>query len=75
MLSFKIRFALIVFLAFSLPAFSQLNLQVYMDEARKELNEKNYFDAIQKLDVCIEVKPIVPRLQNNFQAKVKSIYS
>lgn len=57
MLSFKTRFALIVFLAFSLPVFSQLNLQVYMDEARKELNEKNYFDAIQKLDVCIEVNP------------------
>src|SRR6202012_4409144 len=54
---FKIRFILIFCLAFSLPAFSQLNLRAYMDEARKEINEKNYFDAIQKLDLCIEINP------------------
>ncbi len=28
-----------------------------MDEARKDMNERNYFDAIQKLDVCIEINP------------------
>lgn len=38
-------------------AFGQLNVNAYVDDARKDMAVKNYFDAIQKLDVCIEVKP------------------
>lgn len=40
-----------------LNVFSQLNVYAYIDDARKEMDKKNYFEAIQKLDVCIEVRP------------------
>ncbi|HTA82970.1 MAG TPA: tetratricopeptide repeat protein [Bacteroidia bacterium] len=42
---------------FTISAFSQLNANTYLNDARNDLNSNKYFDAIQKLDVCIKLKP------------------
>ncbi|HSY77314.1 MAG TPA: tetratricopeptide repeat protein [Bacteroidia bacterium] len=55
--SLKFRILLIIQLAFAINAFAQLNTSVYINEARADMNSGKYFDAIQKLDICIEVKP------------------
>lgn len=57
MLLSKFRLTFILSFICVIHAFSQLNVYTYMEEAKKEMDNKNYFDAIQKLDVCIEVRP------------------
>jgi tetratricopeptide (TPR) repeat protein len=48
---------LIIFLFVSTSAFSQLNANTYLNDAKNDLNNNRYFDAIQKLDICIKLKP------------------
>jgi tetratricopeptide (TPR) repeat protein len=57
MLLSKFRLTLTFLFIGAFHAFSQLNIYAYMQDARKDMDNKNYFEAIQKLDVCIEVKP------------------
>jgi len=57
MLLSKFRITLFIQFVFAISAFSQLNVNTYILEARKDISDKNYFEAIQKLDVCIEVYP------------------
>jgi tetratricopeptide (TPR) repeat protein len=56
-LLFKFRLTILFSFICAINAFSQLNVHAYEEEARKEMDNKNYFEAIQKLDVCIEVRP------------------
>jgi len=53
------KFQLVLFIQFlfAINAFSQLNASVYISGARGAMAGKNYFEAIQKLDVCIKIKP------------------
>jgi len=54
---FIFQLTLIVPFICATNAFSQLNIKAYIADARKDMSDKNYFDAIQKLDVCVEVNP------------------
>ncbi len=53
----KCRLLFILQFIFSLNAFSQFNTSTYLQEAREDIAASHYFDAIQKLDVCIQTKP------------------
>jgi len=53
----KFRLILIIQFVFAINAFAQLNVNTYLIEARADITNKKYFEAIQKLDICIEVYP------------------
>ena len=53
----KFRLLFIFQLLLSAQAFSQYNFKAYLEEAKTDVNNKNYTEAIQKLNVCIQVKP------------------
>ncbi len=53
----KFRILFVIQFVFAVSAFSQLNENAYLDEAKTDLGNRNYFDAIQKLDVCLKVRP------------------
>ncbi|MGP8214494.1 MAG: tetratricopeptide repeat protein [Bacteroidia bacterium] len=55
--SSKFRAALIIQFIFAINGFSQLNVNAYLNEARTDMSSNNYFDAMQKLDICIKVQP------------------
>jgi len=57
MLLYKFKLTLLLLFACAINAVSQLNVYTYMEEAHKDMDSKNYFEAIQKLDLVIEVKP------------------
>lgn len=54
---FKLLLTVAFYFAFTIHAWAQLNVNVYLEEARKDLSNKKYYDAMQKLDLCIAVKP------------------
>src|SRR6201998_3768600 len=56
MLSSKFVLLFILQFVFALSAFSQFNTNTYLQEAREDMAANRYFDAIQKLDVCIQTR-------------------
>ncbi len=48
---------LIIQFVFVSVAFPQLNVNFYIQEARADIATKKYYDAIEKLDVCLRVRP------------------
>jgi tetratricopeptide (TPR) repeat protein len=57
MLLSKFRLIFILQFIFIIPVFSQPDVKVYIQEARTLMLNNDYLDAIQKLDVCIEIRP------------------
>lgn len=53
-MSFKYRFLIFFQLVFVLCGYSQLNTYTFLQEARDDIAKGNYFEAIQKLDACIQ---------------------
>ncbi len=54
-LKFRLLFPFL--LLFTSQGFAQYNFDTYFKEAVKDVNEKNYTDALPKLNLCLQVKP------------------
>src|SRR6188768_1021494 len=57
MISRKFFILFVWSVAFTIPSAAQYNFTKYMSDAREEMVKNNFTEAINKLNICVQVRP------------------